>query len=91
MYLREQNHLKKKLDEANSKVDEIRAEKMAMEEKFNSLRLLSEKQNKKFEELYAVKTAKVSTPVKVVTQFICINWSLLNLLDTSYTNLQIII
>lgn len=63
MYLREQDHLKKKLDDANSKVDEIRAEGMEMEEKFNSLRQLSEKQNKKYEELFAEKTAKVSTPV----------------------------
>lgn len=63
MYLREQDHLKKKLDDANSKVDEIRAEGLEMEEKFNSLRQLSEKQNKKYEVLYAEKTAKVSTPV----------------------------
>jgi peptidoglycan hydrolase CwlO-like protein len=63
MYLREQNHLKKKLDDTNSKVDEIRSEQKEMEEKFNSLRLLSEKQNKKFDELYIVKTSKVSTPV----------------------------
>jgi hypothetical protein len=63
LYLREQNHLKKKLDDANSKANEIRAERMEMEERFNSLRQLSEKQNKKYEELYAVKTAKVSIPV----------------------------
>jgi hypothetical protein len=44
-------------------VDGIRAEEMEMDEKFNTLRQLSEKQNKGYEELYAEKTAKVSTPV----------------------------
>jgi hypothetical protein len=44
-------------------VDEIRAEGMEMNEKFNTLRQLSEKQNREYEELYAEKTAKVSTPV----------------------------
>jgi predicted nuclease with TOPRIM domain len=63
MYLREQNHLKKKLEDANRKIDEITAEGKEMEEKFQSLRLLSDKQNKKYDELYAAKTAKVSTPV----------------------------
>jgi hypothetical protein len=44
-------------------VDEIRADRMEIEYKFNSLRQLSEKQNKKYEELCAEKTAKVSTAV----------------------------
>jgi predicted nuclease with TOPRIM domain len=69
---REQDNLKKKLDDVNSKVVEVRTERMQLEEKFISLRQLSEKQNTKYEELYAEKTAKVSTAVQTFILFICL-------------------